>query len=1100
MKKRYLLFVLLLFFKFTSFSQTVLSHNIGDELINPYWGSCSEPENWAKAFTLSEFGITTDDEFVINTASIGINSSIGGERATIQYNIYSIDTDFPTSFSESNLIGSSQIEYFPYVSSLARQIVTIQFDTPVIVPANVERILVDVEKLDGPNIGSWAVFLAGTEFGNDVTWYKGCIFDEPYTSNTDLPPPRSYANLYITVNGEIQPLLPFNITSENQCLNSINQFTLSNETDIASVTWNFDDIGSGVDNTSSEILPSHQFSTSGEYNVVATVTHIDGQIHAISEVINIYDSPVAIPIVDLVQCDDDLDGFSSFNLNEVASEITANSSNETITFYETQIDAENTVNPIVNVTSYVNQIVSLDTIWARIENNNGCFEIAQVNLSVSTTQIPSTFTRDFYECDEVMDNLEGVAVFDFSSVDAELQVLFPFGQQILISYYRNEADALDESNPINDTVNYLNDGYPYSQHLYVRVESALDNDCIGLGQHITLHVNPLPLITGPVIIEECDEGNDGIHAFDTSGVETELLVGQTEPIIFSYVDEFGNIYSSPLPNPLVSSYPILNVFATMSVQYPNNPQELCSVDTTVSFAIEQGIETNPVPDFVVCDDDNDGQFAFDTSNIESTMLNDQLGLAVIYRDGDDNTLSSPLPNPFNTGTQTIVATIENPINPMCYEEITINFIVSEQPIANAVQDDFVCDDVSNDGSDIFVLSNNDSQVLNGQSNSVFEVLYFSNQIDADSNLNPLSNNYVCSSIGESIFARIQNMNSPECYDTSEFLIGVHHMPVINQPEDMIVCDDVDNDGFTIFDLSVQSNTILEGQTNTALLITYFSSLEDSENHNNPLPDLYTNINNPQTIFAKVENTLSSNCFAITSFALNIVEKPVFNMENQFAICENESIEISADSGYDEYLWSTGETSRIITVSEPGNYQVTVTNVYGDLICETIEDISVVESSIATITEIKIGDWSKSENLIIILVEGSGDYEYSIDGINYQDSNQFTNLEYSDYIVYVRDKNGCGVVTQEVYLVYYPRFFTPNNDGKNDTWQLYNSNKEPNNKIYIFDRYGKLIKQITPNSIGWDGTFKGELMSQSDYWFTIERQNGKKYTGHFTLKR
>ena len=85
-------------------------------------------------------------------------------------------------------------------------------------------------------------------------------------------------------------------------------------------------------------------------------------------------------------------------------------------------------------------------------------------------------------------------------------------------------------------------------------------------------------------------------------------------------------------------------------------------------------------------------------------------------------------------------------------------------------------------------------------------------------------------------------------------------------------------------------------------------------------------------------------------------------------------------------------------------------------------------------------------------------------------------------------------------MYYPSYFTPNGDGVNDTWNIYNSNKEPNNVIYIFDRYGKLITQLKPSSNGWDGTLKGNALAASDYWFVVNRQNGKRYTGHFTLKR
>ncbi|WP_282044428.1 T9SS type B sorting domain-containing protein [Winogradskyella flava] len=88
----------------------------------------------------------------------------------------------------------------------------------------------------------------------------------------------------------------------------------------------------------------------------------------------------------------------------------------------------------------------------------------------------------------------------------------------------------------------------------------------------------------------------------------------------------------------------------------------------------------------------------------------------------------------------------------------------------------------------------------------------------------------------------------------------------------------------------------------------------------------------------------------------------------------------------------------------------------------------------------------------------------------------------------------------MYLLYYPGFFTPNGDGDSDYWQIKNSEVEPLSKLFIYDRYGKLITELRPNDSGWDGTLNGNKLPSSDYWFIMERQNGKTYSGHFSLKR
>ena len=91
---------------------------------------------------------------------------------------------------------------------------------------------------------------------------------------------------------------------------------------------------------------------------------------------------------------------------------------------------------------------------------------------------------------------------------------------------------------------------------------------------------------------------------------------------------------------------------------------------------------------------------------------------------------------------------------------------------------------------------------------------------------------------------------------------------------------------------------------------------------------------------------------------------------------------------------------------------------------------------------------------------------------------------------------------------YPHYFTPNGDGYNETWQIYGISDQPDAVIYIFDRYGKLIKQLSPMGEGWDGTYNGNPLPTSDYWFTVEyREPGtsqetakKQFRAHFTLKR
>lgn len=705
----------------------------------------------------------------------------------------------------------------------------------------------------------------------------------------------------------ISSYMQVSFQTENVCVGDENQFNSIIPQTYDSLVWDF-----GDSNTSTEENPLHTYANAGDYDVLLTVTR-DSQVFNVNKTITVHEIPIVTPIVELRQCDDDQDGFSVFNLNEANAEISVNYQNEIITYHDSELEAENGNNPIANATHYDNETVNSDTIWARVENENGCYDISQLNLLVSTTQIPNTFIREFYQCDDGENTTDGVSTFNFSSVSTEIQSLFPSGQQLTISYYKNLSEALSETNAINDITNYKNIGYSNTQDIYIRVDSALDNDCLGLGHHITLYVDALP-------------------------------------------------------------------------------------------------------------------------------------------------------------------------------------------VANSISNDIMCDDESNDGEYIFSLDNYNSQILNAQSSNIFEIQYFDSEYNAQNNIDPLSNFYLVDSTSQTLYARIQNRNNHDCFDITTFELGVSYLPTAYMPEDIIVCDDESNDGLESFDLTSQNESILNGQSSINNTISYYLSFQEAEEGINPLSTNFTNTTNPQTLYARIENINSPECYSITNFNLIVKEQPVLLMDELWYVCEGSSVEIIADEGYDYYIWSTEQTTRAITVDEPGQYSVTASNVYGNLICSTQKTITVSKSDMAVITDIETVDWSQNENSISVFIEGNGDYEYSLDGVNYQNGSVFTGLIIDEYTVYIRDKNGCGTINEDVYLIYYPRFFTPNGDNKNEDWQIINSIKEPNNKVFIYNRYGKLITQLNSNDKGWDGTLNGSKLPSSDYWFVLERQNGKTYTGHFSLKR
>ena len=239
-------------------------------------------------------------------------------------------------------------------------------------------------------------------------------------------------------------------------------------------------------------------------------------------------------------------------------------------------------------------------------------------------------------------------------------------------------------------------------------------------------------------------------------------------------------------------------------------------------------------------------------------------------------------------------------------------------------------------------------------------------------------------------------------------------------------------------------------------------------------------------------SINGNCISNTRTAVTLTfsQSPQVFDEAVF-FCQDESIEISANINNVSYLWNTGETTESITVSTEGIYTVDVTNLDG---CTVTKTIDVIQLDAPIITEVYT-----ENNDLIITTENQGDFSYSVDGINYQNTPVFENLEGGRYTVYVRENSDCGIDTQTFIHFIVPKFFTPNNDTYHDTWRLKGIEFYASSEVQIFDRYGKLLFYRKNKPISWDGMFRKQQLPTSDYWYVITI-NGQRRVGHFTLKR
>ncbi|WOD43927.1 T9SS type B sorting domain-containing protein [Hwangdonia lutea] len=371
-----------------------------------------------------------------------------------------------------------------------------------------------------------------------------------------------------------------------------------------------------------------------------------------------------------------------------------------------------------------------------------------------------------------------------------------------------------------------------------------------------------------------------------------------------------------------------------------------------------------------------------------------------------------------------------------------------------------------------------------------------------------SNAFTNTANPQTIYVNVVN-DATGCFSASELTLNVSVTD--SGDTQLIACDnDGIEDGFFNFNLSDADSAIVSGLP-TGLTIAYYETYDDALLETNNLGTTFTNTNPyTQTIYARVEN--ANNCYGISEVALTVNELPNIETEALAYYCLNffpDTITLDAavindaPSNY-SYSWSTGESSYQIDVNQAGTYNVTVTNANG---CTKQRTITVEPSNIATFENIEVVDATQN-NSITVLVSGEGVYEYRLLDQNnvvyapYQESNVFENVSPGIYTLSVRDiKNNCGTVQELVSVIGFPKFFTPNNDGDNDTWQVQGISGmfQPNTNILIFNRFGKLIKQLNPLGEGWDGRFNGQKLPADDYWFAVTLQDGRVLKNHFTLK-
>ena len=567
--------------------------------------------------------------------------------------------------------------------------------------------------------------------------------------------------------------------------------------------------------------------------------------------------------------------------------------------------------------------------------------------------------------------------------------------------------------------------------------------------------------------------------------------------------------------------------------------ELFSIVTVTNYDIPT-LPTTPISDLKVCDDaidgsDTNGQSTFTLTDKTTEILNGQTGVVVTYHLLENDAKADINPITSYTGANTIMyARLENTTT-TCYNTTSFNVVVTPLPVLNnAIPPLKQCDDDTDAISDFNLTEANVS--ISTQNNLTYT--YFLTQTDAQNNTNQITNDTAYTSPNNGVvWARIENENG--CIRTTQInlIVSATQIPAtfqkikLEECDDFINASDPDNDGIDYFDLNVATNDPIIGilaqfPISSNLIVTYYESQADALAEINAIdttnPDGFRNtVPNLQNIWVRIDSNVNNDCVGLGQY-LDLIVNPLpdFNLNPLEILCVQPGTGVGnfainatpTTPGNYTYSWTptnpettAGQENAIFNASSNGIYKVVVTNTITSCFKEGQTEIQISSAPQAVEVQLVSDIFASGLSTIqAVVIGGFGTYEYSLDQINWQISPIFANLENDIYTIYARDINYCGEKNSNpITTISYPNYFTPNGDGYNDNWSIKGLTPEFEAKIYIFDRYGKLLKQIDAYGNGWDGKFNGTEVPSSDYWFKIEyKEDGvqKEFKSHFSLKR
>ena len=472
---------------------------------------------------------------------------------------------------------------------------------------------------------------------------------------------------------------------------------------------------------------------------------------------------------------------------------------------------------------------------------------------------------------------------------------------------------------------------------------------------------------------------------------------------------------------------------------------------------------NQISDLILCDDDSDGssingQTQIDFSFLNNAILGDQdpsdYNISYYLNQDDANNSISPLSMPYyneEAFNYSVFARLESNTDPSCFDVTSFDVQILATPTANMPEDLFLC---VQDGITTIDLSSFQSEIIGDQNSDDFILSFYTTNLEAQEGISPI-NPLITVSSNQTIYARIDNIISSDCYDITSFELNLFNIPSANSISTIELCDDGDDDnsynGQININLDELSSSILLDQDPNSYSVSYHLTQYDADLNLNPLPEIYYNtIPYNYQIFTRVENNQNSNCFDTGVIDVEIYASPEANAVDDVYVC---------DQDYDQIVSFDFEQTieQVLGTSDLLDFNVSFFTSYEDAFSYTNSIILPYEN-----TELL-------EELFIRIENDFNDDCFDI-------------VSFKIYVNY-----DCPVEPSQAV--------SPNGDGINDIFHIVGLyDIHVNHTLKIYNRYGAVVFK-GDNSKKWDGTSNvgtgSGLLPVGTYFYAIELNDDAK---------